>query len=420
MAVIQFNVKTKDAIGLALTQIRVQKLKSAFTLLGVTIGVMFLIAVVSIVEGMGRYVEEDFAARLIGSNTFTVQRFNNVGPVGNRGTDARAAQRRPLLRMPEVEAVRAAIPSTMTSSIASTTFKYASAPGARPRQVQAVATDANYFDIKRFAVTVGRAFTDQEVRAGARVIVIGTEVAEHFFPGLNAEGRELRIAGVPFTVIGVIEKQGSVFGFSLDRNAIAPYTSPMGRIIRPQRDVSSLIVQAPAQADLPDGMEAARGALRALRGLRASEPDDFGLVTQDAAFGFIKQLKGRLVLFGTALPAISLVVGAMVIMNIMLVAVAERTREIGVRKALGARRADIMSQFLVEAATLSTLGAAIGIGLGIGLAKLISVFTPLPAAVAPWSIAAALVTGAGVGIAAGLYPASRASRLDPITALRQE
>ena len=420
MAVIQTNVKTRDAIGLALTQIRVQKLKSAFTLLGVTIGVMFLIAVVSIVEGMGRYVEEDFAARLIGSNTFTLRRFSNVGPGGNRGFDARSAQRRPLIRMPDIEAVRAAIPATMKSSIASETFKYASAPGARPRQVQAVATDANYFDIKNFPVTVGRAFTDQEVRAGARVIVIGTEVAEHFFPGLNPEGRQLRVSGVPFTVIGVIEKQGSVFGFSLDRNAIAPYTSPMGRIIRPLRDVSSLIVQVPTQADLPDGMEAARGALRALRGLRAGEPDDFGLITQDAAFGFIKQLKGRLVLFGTALPAISLVVGAMVIMNIMLVAVAERTREIGVRKALGAKRADIMSQFLVEAATLSTLGAAIGIGLGIGLAELIAALTPLPAAVAPWSIAAALVTGAGVGIAAGLYPASRASRLDPITALRQD
>jgi putative ABC transport system permease protein len=322
--------------------------------------------------------------------------------------------------MPDVEAVRAAIPAIMKSSIASETFKYASAPGARPRQVQAVATDANYFEIKKFAVTVGRAFTDQEVRAGARVIVIGTEVAEHFFPGLNPEGRQLRVAGVPFTVIGVIEKQGSVFGFSLDRNAIAPYTSPMGRIIRPQRDISSLIVQAPTQADLPDGVEAARGALRSLRGLRAGEPDDFGLITQDAAFGFIKQLKGRLVLFGTALPAISLVVGAMVIMNIMLVAVAERTREIGVRKALGAKRKDILSQFLVEAATLSTLGAAIGIALGIGLAELIAALTPLPAAVAPWSIAAALVTGAGVGIAAGLYPASRASQLDPITALRQE
>jgi putative ABC transport system permease protein len=413
-------VKTRDAIGLALSQLRVQKLKSAFTLLGVTIGVMFLIAVVSIVEGMGRYVEEDFAARLIGSNTFTLRRFDNVGPGGNRGFDARLAQRRPLLRMTDIEAVRAAIPATMKSSIASETFKYASAIGARPRQVQAVATDANYFEIKKFAVDKGRAFTDQEVRASAPVVVIGVEVAEAFFPGLNPEGRQLRVSGVPFTVIGVIEKQGSVFGFSLDRLAIAPYTSPMGRIIKPQRDISSLIVQAPRQEDLADGIEAARGALRSIRGLRASEPDNFGLVTQDAAFGFIKELKGRLVLFGTALPAISLVVGAMVIMNIMLVAVAERTREIGVRKALGAKRSDILSQFLVEATTLSIIGAAIGIGLGIGLAELIAALTPLPAAVAPWSIAAALITGAGVGIAAGMYPASRASQLDPITALRQE
>ena len=415
-------MRTFDAILLALAQLRVQKLKSAFTLLGVTIGVMFLIAVVSIVEGMGKYVEEDFASRLIGSNTFTVRRFDNVagGPGGNRGFDARAAQRRPLLRMTDVDAVRASLPPSMNSTISSETFKYASAPGARPRQVQAVSTDANYFAIKKFAVDQGRAFTDQEVRAGSPVLVIGVEVAEHFFPGLNPVGRTLRVSGVPFTVIGVVEKQGSVFGFSLDRLAIAPYTSPMQRIIRPLRDFSSLIVQAPTQADLAEGIELARGALRAFRGLRAGEPDNFGIVTQDAAFGFIKQLKGRLVLFGTALPAISLIVGAMVIMNIMLVAVAERTREIGVRKALGAKRKDILSQFLVEAATLSTLGAAIGIGLGIGLAELVAVFTPLPAAVAPWSIVAALVTGAGVGIGAGLYPASRASQLDPIAALRAD
>jgi putative ABC transport system permease protein len=415
-------VRTFDAILLALAQLRVQKLKSAFTLLGVTIGVMFLIAVVSIVEGMGKYVEEDFASRLIGTNTFTVRRFDNVagGPGGNRGSDSRAAQRRPLLRMTDVDAVRAALPPSMSSTISSETFKYASAPGARPRQVQAVSTDANYFAIKKFVVDQGRAFTDQEVRAGSPVLVIGVDVADHFFPGLNPVGRTLRVSGVPFTVIGVVEKQGSVFGFSLDRLAVAPYTSPMQRIIRPLRDFSSLIVQAPTQADLAEGIELARGSLRAFRGLRAGEPDNFGIVTQDAAFGFIKQLKGRLVLFGTALPAISLIVGAMVIMNIMLVAVAERTREIGVRKALGAKRKDILSQFLVEAATLSTLGAAIGIGLGIGLAKLVEVFTPLPAAVAPWSIAAALVTGAGVGIGAGLYPASRASQLDPIAALRAD
>jgi putative ABC transport system permease protein len=384
------------------------------------IGVMFLIAVVSIVEGMGRYVEEDFAGRLVGVNTFTLRRFNNVGPGGNRGFDAREARRRPLLRMTDVDVVREALPPGLVGSVSSETFKYASAPGARPRQVQTVATDANYFTIKRYNLEQGRVFTDQEVRGGAAVLVIGTEVAAHFFPGLNPLGRALRLGGIPFTIIGVVEKQGSVFGFSLDRLAIAPYTSPMGRLIRPLKDVGSFVVQAPDAAALAEGIEAARGALRARRGLRAAEADNFGLVTQDAAFGFIKELKGRLILFGTALPAISLVVGAMVIMNIMLVAVAERTREIGVRKALGARRSDILSQFLVEAATLSTVGAAIGISLGIGLAKLISALTPLPAAVAPWSVAAALVTGAGVGIAAGIYPASRAARLDPIAALRQE
>jgi putative ABC transport system permease protein len=384
------------------------------------IGVMFLIAVVSIVEGMGRYVEEDFAGRLVGVNTFTLRRFNNVGPGGNRGFDAREARRRPLLRMTDVDVVREALPPGLVGSVSSETFKYASAPGARPRQVQTVATDANYFTIKKYNLEQGRVFTDQEVRGGAAVLVIGTEVAAHFFPGLNPLGRALRLGGIPFTIIGVVEKQGSVFGFSLDRLAIAPYTSPMGRLIRPLKDVGSFVVQAPDAAALAEGIEAARGALRARRGLRAAEADNFGLVTQDAAFGFIKELKGRLILFGTALPAISLVVGAMVIMNIMLVAVAERTREIGVRKALGARRSDILSQFLVEAATLSTVGAAIGISLGIGLAKLISALTPLPAAVAPWSVAAALVTGAGVGIAAGIYPASRAARLDPIAALRQE
>jgi len=409
----------KEAIWLALNTIRVQKLKSFFTLIGVMIGVMFLIAVVSIVEGMGKYVENDFAGKLIGVNTFTLRRFNEFTP-SDDDEDWRAMQRRPRIYLPEVEAVRDVLPPGTQSAVTNETFIYASGDMARPRQVQAVATEATYFTIKKFNVTSGRAFVPQEVNAGARVLVIGTEVATHFFKELDPIGRTLRVAGVPYEVIGVIEKQGSVFGFSLDRLAIAPFTSPMQRTIRPRGDIESLIMQSSSAELVDDGMESAREVLRGMRKLGPAERDDFAIETPAAALAFFDELKGRLVLFGTALPAIGLVVGAMVIMNIMLVAVAERTREIGIRKALGARKRDIMSQFLVEAATLSVVGAAIGIALGLGLAELIALATPLPAAVAPWSIAAGLVVGAGVGIVAGVYPASRAARLDPIAALRQE
>jgi putative ABC transport system permease protein len=407
-----------EAVWLALGTIRVQKLKSFFTLIGVTIGVMFLIAVVSIVEGMSRYVENDFAGKLFGVNTFTLRRWNDFNTDDN--LDWREIQRRPRLYAYDADLVRTVLPQGSLSAINNETFLYANSSYARPRQVQAVATEAAYFTIKKFNVERGRAFGQQEVNAGSRVIVIGVEVAEHFFKGLDPIGRELRINGVPYEVVGVIEKQGTVFGFSLDRMAIAPYTSPLHRAIRPRGDIESMIVQAPTSLLVGDGIEAAREVMRASRRLPPGRPDNFALETQDEALAFFDGIKSKMVIFGTALPAIGLVVGAMVIMNIMLVAVAERTREIGVRKALGARKRDIMSQFLVEAATLSVVGAAVGIALGVALAATIAATTPLPAAVAPWSVVAALVVGAGVGIVAGIYPASRAARLDPIAALRQE
>jgi putative ABC transport system permease protein len=252
------------------------------------------------------------------------------------------------------------------------------------------------------------------------VVVIGTDVAEHFFPDLDPIGREMRVSGVPYTVIGVLKKQGSVFGFNLDRMFIAPWTSPIRRVTNPRGDIDAMIVQASDRPGVDEAMEAVRGVLRGHRHVGAGKPDNFALETADAALSFFAELRNRLIVFGTALPAIGLVVGAMVIMNIMLVAVAERTAEIGIRKALGARRRDILSQFLVEAATLSIIGAAIGIALGIGASQIVAHVTPLPARVAPWSIVLGLAVGAGVGIVAGMYPASRASRLDPIAALRQE
>ncbi len=408
-----------ESVALALNTIRVQKLKSFFTLLGVMIGVMFLIAVVSIVQGMSNYVENDFAAKIIGVNTFTFRRRPNFNP--NTTDDQwREFQRRPRIYAADAELVRSVLPEGSKAAIVNSSSLYASSQLSRPRQVQAIATEAVYFDIKKLVVETGRAFSVQEVQTGTKVIVIGTDVADHLFNGLDPLGREVRIGGMPYTVIGVLEKQGSVFGFSLDRQAIVPYTTPVSRLIQPKGDLQSMIVQGRSREEMDDGIETAREVMRGSRHLSPDRPDNFALETEDSALEFFDGLKKQMIVFGTALPSIGLVVGAMVIMNIMLVAVAERTREIGIRKALGARRVDILSQFLIEASTLSVLGAAIGIALGLLAAKIVSMLTPLPAAVAPWSIVMALVLGAGVGIVAGVYPATRAARLDPIAALRQE
>jgi len=190
--------------------------------------------------------------------------------------------------------------------------------------------------------------------------------------------------------------------------------------VNPAGIIDGIKIKSADPADLVDAQEAVRAVMRSRRALRPSQPDNFSIETSESAISFWTAIKSKLVIAGVVLPAIGLIVGAIVIMNIMLVAVAERTREIGIRKALGARRRDIMSQFLVESATLSTVGAAFGIALGIASSQLIAALTPLPAAVAPWSIVAGVLVGAGVGIAAGISPASRASRLDPILALRQE
>jgi putative ABC transport system permease protein len=408
-----------EAVRLALQQIRVQKLKSFFTLLGVMIGVMFLIAVVSIVTGMSNYVEEDFAGHILGANTFTLRRYPWFG---NNTTEEewREWQRRPRVYHRDVALLRNSLPQGIHYAVESQEMLWATSMYSRPRQVEAHAVEGDYFTIKKYDLTSGRIFSQQEGELGAPVIVIGDEVASFFFNGLNPVGRELRIGGMPYTVIGVIAHQGSLFGQSLDRTAFAPFNSPLHRLTNPRGDIDGLLVQAPNDLMMRDAMETVREVLRAHRGLRPSTPDNFVMETSETALASFRQIKSVMTVAGTALPMIGLVVGGMVIMNIMLVAVAERTREIGIRKALGARRKDILRQFLVEAATLSTLGAILGIALGILGAKVIEWNTPLPAAVAPWSIVVATLLGTIVGIASGVFPARRAARLDPIVALRQE
>ncbi len=411
-----------EAVRLALSTIRVQKLKSAFTLLGVCIGVMFLISVVSIVEGMGRYMEEDLIGKLIGVNTFELRhRPNiNIGDVDDAQWEEYRRRRR--LEITDVAPVVRDLPADVKWYLSSEDQVSASSSiSSKPRQVRVFAVDGQYFEVKKLGVTVGRALSEQELARGEKSVVLGPDAAERLFPGLDPIGRELKMGGVTYKVVGIAESQGKVFGMSFDNFLVASWRSPVRRLLNSRPNiVDAVAVQAPSEIAMRETMEIVRATMRGVHQLRPGQKDDFSLQTADSALEFWNKIKRYLVLAGIALPAIGLVVGAIVIMNIMLVAVSERTREIGIRKALGARRRDILSQFLIEASTLGTVGSAIGVGLGIGLAELLAAVTPLPASVAPWSIIVGVALGAGVGIISGVYPASRASRLDPIDALRQE
>lgn len=410
-----------EAVILALQTIRSQKLKSFFTMLGVCIGVTFLIAVVSIVEGMSSYMENDLVGKLLAVNTFEVRHRPNVN-IGNTSEETwREYQRRPRIMEQDVAPIVAALPPEALWTPMSSDNVNATTLTGRPKAVQAYNTTRTYFEIKKMGVTSGRVFSPQEDEMGSLVVVIGKDVKEHFFENVDPIGKELRLGNLPYIVIGVAESQGSALGMSFDKFVVAPYSSPLRRLTNRQKGViDAVMVKSPTEAIMTLTMADVEEVMRSVRKLRPGQKNNFVLETSSSALSFFANIKKYLVLAGVVLPAIGLIVGAIVIMNIMLVAVAERTREIGVRKSLGARRRDIMAQFLVESTTLSILGAAVGVALGAALAKTISAVTPLPASVALWSVIVAVLVGAGVGIIAGVYPASRASRLDPVVALRSE
>jgi putative ABC transport system permease protein len=409
-----------QAVRLAWETIRVQKLKSFFTVIGVTIGVTFLIAVVSIVGGMGRYMQDDLIGKLIAINSFNLRKQPNIQLGDVTQDDRREWRRRPQIFDSDVPAVAAALPPEVLWATESGSNLNVESAYASPRNTQCSTVSSDWFTIKKMGVSQGRPIAIQEYQMGSPVVIIGQDVADHFFPNLNPIGRAVRIQGIPYTVVGVAEKQGSVFGMSLDKFLIAPERSALNRWLNPHGVIDQMIIQGPSDVGMREAMEAARAVMRARHHLHPSQKDNFALETSDSALEFWNKLQSYLIIAGIALPTVGLVVGAIVIMNIMLVAVAERTREIGIRKSLGARRRDILNQFLVESATLATIGAALGVALGIGFAKALAAISPLPAAVEVWSIFVGVGVGAGVGLLAGVYPASRAAMLDPIAAMRQE
>lgn len=413
-------MKLLDAIRMALHAILTQKLKSFFSMIGVLIGVTFLIAVVSIITGMDKYMEDKFANTLIGLNTFQLGKFPQVN-TGNVTREMwRSWQRRPRISYDDADYVQARMKTPVTVARYCQDDETFSVGGKQAAGISLIGTEPSYFKVKNYDLSEGRIFSEQELRVGAPVMVVGSLLAEKFFPDLDPLGRTIQVGGLPYRIIGVVAPQGTLFGIPLDKFGIVPYSAPARRIICPLGKVDFVSFQAAT----PDLMLQARSEVEALmrtrRHLKPDQEDNFSLSSSENALAGWKKISGVLMTALPALVGIGLVVGGIVIMNIMLVAVTERTREIGVRKALGARHGDILIQFLVESATLSTLGAGLGIATGVGLAYVVAAISPLPAAVAPWSVVLGVIVGMGVGIVFGVYPAHRAAKLDPITALRAE
>jgi putative ABC transport system permease protein len=408
-----------EAIRLALGQIWSHKLKSGFSVVGVFIGVTFLIAVVTIVEGMNTYMKDSFSS-LLGANTFQLRRYPDF-QVGDVSRDEwRAWLRRPRITFDDARAVTAAIQTPVITAWESTQGSTVEYGSRKADGIRVIGATEDYFELRSWDIAEGRAFSPQEAQAGRPVVVIGQELAERLFEDLDPIGREVKIAGLPYRVVGVVESQGNIFGMSLDKFAVAPALSPVKRIVAPPNVIDVLLVHANSIEEMQTAMTEVEAVMRSRRGLRPTEDNNFTVETTDAILDVWGRITAILFIALPGLVGISLVVGGIVIMNIMLMSVSERTREIGIRKSLGARRRDILRQFLVESSVLALLGAAIGIGTGLGLAEVVKAVSPLPATVAPWSIVVGVVLGAGVGIIAGAYPASRAARLDPIHAMRQE
>lgn len=409
----------REAIRLALAQIRAQKLKSFFGVVGVVIGVMFLITVISIVEGMNRYMEEDFARTIFGLNTLTVSRSPSVD-MNTDQEQRRAQRRRPRLTLDDAEAIRERMEVPALVGVESFSEGTLSSDRGEAQGVWLTSASSEFFRIRDYEVARGRLFGPLEDQAGLPVIVLGSETAETLFGALDPIGRTVRIRGMPFEVIGVLEPQGQLFFFSLDNRAIAPSRSAMARLTNPRGVVDNILVRTPEADLLQPATYEVESIMRIRHRLRPDAPNSFEIETKDGSMAFWQTFSRILFIAFPGLVGIALVVGGMVIMNIMLMSVVERTREIGMRKAVGARRHDILLQILVESATLSGLGAAAGISLGVGLAAIIEAVSPMPAAVGVHWLVIAATMGILVGVVAGLYPASRASKLDPVVALRAE
>ena len=402
-----------DSIAIALQAIWANKLRSFMTVLGNIVAVTSIVTVVTLIQGMNGMVADAIVSD-IGADSFTVQR---RPPIFNEDDEERV-RINPLITIDEAEAIRRFSPLiasvvAQASQNASVSYRTEEVDNA---QIQGVTS--SYSDFSTFGVEIGRMMSQVEVDRGQQVAMLGWGLADRLFGEINPLDKTIKIAGINFRVVGVSEQKGSFFGNSQDNYAVVPlgaYQRLFGA-----RQSLQLMVKPTSTDVMPAAMDDATVALRVSRRLKPREPDNFGILTSETILNLYRQVTSGIFAVLVGIVALSLVVGGIVIMNIMLMVVSERTREIGLRKALGAKRKDIMTQVLTESITLSTFGGLIGIGLGSLAATAIAAFTPLPARLELWSVVLGIGITAAVGLFFGAYPASRAASLDPIEALRRE
>jgi len=409
-----------DVLLTAITQIRANKLRSFFTLLGIIVSVAFLVAVVAVIQGMNAYVKENVADAMIGSNTFQVRR-TPINITLIQDDDWARMQRRRKITPSDADVVRVALPDAqaigMTSGFPTPTSDVVWKDKTLGSILVFGVTPA-YQEIQDYRFQYGEPLSEVDVRERRLVVVVGADITDKLFDGRNPVGESIHVHGIPMTIVGAIASKGRVLGQSFDGMVLLPITTFEAMYGRRQN--TTISVKMATADEIEPAMARAQESMRLAHHLHPGQDDDFSVETSSALVDFWKQLTRVLFTVIPAVVAIGIIVGGIVVMNIMLMAVRERTHEIGIRKSLGARRTDILRQFLVESVMLAFIGGALGATGGWAFASMIAAVSPLPARVTVWSIFAALALGAGVGIIFGVYPASRAAALDPVAAMRAD